>query len=192
MSGDEGTRSTSRKASEPKTTSVDPAELDRILRERAEELSERLVDEAEGEVGGGESYLRFAVGPTHFATHLRRGRRILKALELTRVPGAPRVLPRLAQVDGRIVSIVDLAALFDLEGLAGKEPSYIILLEADGSLLGLGVEVVEGLVSLSEASIDPKAGEHQGRSFVLGTGPDLTVVLDAEELVRALRPGAEG
>ncbi len=117
--------------------------------------------------------LLFRCGGQVLAVEADAVREILPALPATRIPGAPRAVRGLVNVRGTIVPVVDAAVAAGLGGEgeregaeAGGAGGTVILVERNGRAVGLEVEEVLDLVSVSAAALDARAA-------LPGVRPDL-------------------
>jgi len=159
-------------------------QLTAIFRARAAALARRAHRE---QTQNGYLHIRFQVHGVVFAVDLRQVRTISVPHWITSVPGAPEHLARVFQVGGRIVSLLDLAALLGLPR-SNVERQQAVLLEHKGSLLGLFAHKVVGIAPIDTRDLSPgTAATGKGSEFITGISSDMTLVLDAPRLVSELR-----
>lgn len=112
----------------------------------------------------------------------------------TPLPHAPYAVLGVISMRGRMLTVLDAAALLGDEGAAGDDAphAFIIALRGDEQL-GLAVTSVEGAIGIDPAEIAPHE-ENGGQGAVLGTvqGEHGSIaVLDAGELFEAALRGGE-
>lgn len=123
-----------------------------------------------------------------FAVPLAQVRTVVMPRPLSRVPRAPPPMLGIMNLRGRVVTVVDLAALLGQEG--GAAPGKVLLIDRGRTELGLAVGEVTGIVPL-EPRLRPPEG---ARRFVTAIAQDQSgtvtlldaLALDAE--VAALFP----
>lgn len=125
-----------------------------VLEARARELA-APVDRA---VDPGEMHLVLRVGGGRLSVPARRASHVGALAALTPVPGAPTAVRGIAAVLGRLVPVVDLAALLGVERAARRGLERIVVVERDQRPLGLLVEAVEDLVPLEDSVPEHGAG----------------------------------
>lgn len=164
--------------------SLSDEQLTQIFRARATALARRSRrDETER----GAMHLRFQVHGASFGIDLRQVRTISVPHWVTSIPGAPEHLARVFQVSGRIVSLLDLGALFGMPR-ANVERQQAVLLEHKASLLGIIAHKVVGIAPIDTRDLSPgTAATGEGSEFIMGITADMTLVLDVPRLVTELR-----
>jgi purine-binding chemotaxis protein CheW len=102
--------------------------------------------------------------------------------EVTPVPGAGNALLGIRNLGGRVLPVVDLAAVF---GLARADaPNHIVVADRGGTSAGLAVNSVQGVEQLPEAS------EEVDSPYLLGaalTGGALVGVVDVDAVLNAVQ-----
>jgi purine-binding chemotaxis protein CheW len=168
---------------------LDQAALAQVFRRRAELLAKRTETGADDALRG--QYLVFDIGSARCAVALRQIRSILTLNWITRIPGAPEFKSRIAHLEGRIVTLVDLKMLLELGASTGTEHAKrCLLLEHGTLLLGIMINDLRGITRLDDTNLSPAAPSGLQQRVVRGVTPDLTIVLDGPALVTALRDEA--
>ncbi|HEV8246607.1 MAG TPA: chemotaxis protein CheW [Polyangiaceae bacterium] len=171
-------------SSEPEQSSHD---LERVFAERALALAQTPE---EGDDSRGAALLSFVHAELKLAVDTTQVLRILRPRALTRIPCAPEHIDRVLYEAGRIVTVADLSLLFG-RGRSSDDETRIVLLEAGSRWLGIRVHEVIGPVridlaglTLASPSLDPRIA-----SCVRGISDDMTIVLEAALLVKAMQSG---
>ena len=159
------------------------AQLGEIFRLRAAALAKRTDA---GHKERGTAHIRFVVHGATFGVELKQVRTITVPSWVTSVPGVPEHLSRVFQVNGRIVSLVDLGALLGLPKKS-SDRQKAVLLEHKSSLLGVLAHRILGIVSIDARELSPSAATNRGGEFVSGITSDMTLVLDPARLLGELR-----
>jgi len=128
----------------------DPAEIERILRERARELAHAQTQGDELKARGEALVVR--VGHARWAVPLAGLAGVVGLDALTPLPGAPGFVAGLAHVYGHVTTIVDLGVLL---GEAPEAPAAAMLVEVDSGTFGLGVAAYESVISVAAAGLAP-------------------------------------
>ena len=121
----------------------------------------------------------FTLQGDRYGVLLSKVRTIVMPRPLTRVPRAPRAMLGIMNLRGRVVSVVDLAALLGLTSVAthGK----VLLLDRGRTELGMAVSDVLGIAPLEVKGRAPDGSP----AFVSGVAQDsmgAVTLLDADGL----------
>lgn len=132
--------------------------------------------------------LVFRIADLTCATDVGAVREILDAPPATRIPGAPEAVEGLINIRGELLTLVDGTRLLGRAATEARDGRRILLLEAGGRTVALGVDDVLDLVTVAAddlagreelPGLDPAlvraVGRRDDRSFVL---LDLDALLD--------------
>lgn len=164
----------------------DESESDKVLRERATTLAQPANFTDLDSHSTGKQQVRFRCGTSHYSLELSAMREIRKVDRTAQVPCTPRYILGLIQVHGAITPVIDLVEFF---GLRRPEnlvfPLMIIVLEVKDYHLGLAVDDIEEVHSLSTSDIKPfpVAVGTVEREIARGVTADRTVVLNPDALI---------
>ncbi len=90
-----------------------------------------------------------SVGDQRIAIPLRFAQRAYAATQITSLPRAPEHISGVVEVQGRLVPVLDLRGLLDLDAEELNPDQEFLLVRASGRELLLHVDRVEGMVSRS-------------------------------------------
>jgi purine-binding chemotaxis protein CheW len=142
-----------------------------------------------------EKYLNFLLGDEHYSLPLTKVREIIRICPITAVPRMPSHLLGVINLRGKIVPVMDLRQRLLLPPALDHERACIIVIQATGesSLIGLVVDVVEEVASISAEAIEPAPdfGADFDMRFILGLakGRDSVItLLDIDALLAADGP----
>lgn len=155
-----------------KTTDTD------IFRQRARQYAESSSHKATI-IEDSLSVLVFTIGDEHYGLDVMCVESVRDLPAVTRVPNAPSFYCGVVNVRGAVITIIDLRNFFGLEPV--RDIRELIVVEALPLTLGIGVETIHGVITLSKAKINPL----EDVRYVLGaynTGSKRVVILDAEEI----------
>lgn len=79
---------------------------------------------------------------------------IERPLDVCRIPGAPSYIEGLADLRGKVHTIVNLRKRLGLPERAADEETRVVILEACSSLIGITVDSVREIISIDDESID--------------------------------------
>lgn len=99
----------------------------------------------------------FTLDIEKYAVPITEVREVVKAPEITPVPGSPEFIVGVVNLRGNIIPVLDIEKLFHLERKTAH-PSVVLLLiieHTDGSLFGVLVDKVAKITKVSDENIQP-------------------------------------
>lgn len=153
-----------------------------ILQERARRIARNAQD---NEASESFSVLRILVRHEHYAVHLDDLVAIYREADIIPVPCTPNFLKGIANVRGRIMSVVDLGTALDVPNSATGKQGQLIVVEKDQETLALFVEQVEDVTSYTQSDIEyVPADMNTGQVYTSGILEDGTLLLDIHALIQ--------
>jgi purine-binding chemotaxis protein CheW len=141
----------------------------------------------------------FRLGRDCFAIEAARVTEVIRGGRLTRVPRAPAVVLGLVHLRGRIVPVIDLAALLGVESTGGTTGVHLVVrLGADsyGLLVDEMLDVVDIPAHRIERPAERDAGDagRDPRTGVFAAEKRLVHLLDPEAIIQTIPhgPGPHG
>ena len=162
---------------------ADPARIETIYRQRAEELARRgCRDSAPAAT---RRVLVFVLGSERYALDAEHLVEIVPVAGCTPVPGAPPHLLGVTNLRGEVRSVVDLGRLLELPQHEQAETGYILLLRHQGREVTLRVDRVEAIQNTSPEEVEPAGSEMPGMAsaFLHGLTPDGLRLLRTEAVL---------
>lgn len=134
--------------------------------------------------------LVFALGDENYCIDVRQAKEVIKMPDATRVPNTPAFVVGVANLRGRIVSILDGHYFFSLESKGKPNDARVIVTDVSGEMVGLMVDQVRDTLEIEEASIQEPLATLKGRlaEYTLGQVPmqnDILILLDLEKILRS-------
>jgi purine-binding chemotaxis protein CheW len=133
-----------------------------------------------------------------FGVSLERVQEVIRYLELTEIPLAPRVVSGLMNLRGQIVTGIDLRRRLDLpEREEGKHPMNVVIRSTDGAV-SLLVDDIGDVVEVTDESFErpPETLQGKVRDVIVGVhklDKQLLHVLDTDRACETAEPaGADG
>jgi purine-binding chemotaxis protein CheW len=113
---------------------------------------------------------------------------VLRYTEIARVPGAPSYVLGIINLRGKVVTVMDTRLRFGLKPADVNEDSRIVIIEADGQVIGILVDAVAEVVYLRASEIEspPKVGNEESTSFIHGVSNKNGKLLILVDLSRML------
>ncbi len=138
----------------------------------------------------------FRLGEEQFGVPIGAVQEVVRLPEVTPVPQAPEFVEGVINLRGRIVPVLDLGRRFRLPDRPRTRQTRVLIVEADGRLVGLIVDGVSSVVRLPGAAIEPPPAMITGIGvdYITGVGKlgdqllvllDLGKVLEPEDLRQA-------
>ncbi len=131
--------------------------------------------------------LLFRTGSRVFALDAGAVREVLPAMTFTRIPGAPPAIRGLVNVRGALVTVVDAARAIGLD-VESAPLGPVVLVEQRERPVGLAVDEVLDLTTVSEAALDGHAqlpGVRADLVRAVGSSGDLTFAYLATDVLLA-------
>ena len=100
------------------------------------------------------SYLGFYLGPEVYGLPLEQLREVARVSHLRRVPGAPAGVAGLVNLRGEILCALDVRAILGLPAQTPIESPFIVALRGFGDPLGLIVDSIADIYSVSPSDIE--------------------------------------
>lgn len=165
------------------TGALSGAEIDAVLRSRAENLARPLRDEQEQREAL--EVLEFRLAAEHYGIETATIREVALLRAFTPLPAAPPFVMGIVNVHGRVVSVLNLKQLFELEVQGLSDMNRVIVLGDDRMEFGILADVIlqTRRVPLSgmQKSLPTLTGTRA--RYLYGVTPERLVILDAAQLL---------
>src|SRR5207248_6796104 len=121
-----------------------------------------------------------------FGVELNDVQEVIRSLEITQVPLAPRVVSGLINLRGQIVTAVDLRRRLELEDRPAEKLAMNVVVKTKDGPVSLLVDEVGDVVDVGKGTFEPPPGTLRGslRAIILGIHKldnQLLHVLDTEK-----------
>ncbi|EJL31633.1 chemotaxis protein CheW [Brevibacillus sp. BC25] len=119
------------------------------------EMTKRSNDsdwEAEAAV---DQQILFKMGNEYYGLSISLVREIIKPLPITRFPKSPPYVEGVIDLRGRILPIINLRKMFDLEPLEETDDTRFVDLQMDGLNIGIIVDAVSEVMNIPQSLIEP-------------------------------------
>jgi len=97
----------------------------------------------------------FRLDELRIALRLTAVERVVRAVQVTRLPQAPEIVLGVINLQGRAIPIVDFRGRFQLGRREPRISDQMIIARTEKRPVGLVVDAVEGMLSVSEEAIAP-------------------------------------
>lgn len=129
----------------------------------------------------------FHVGGEEYGLDILRVQEIIRLQELTRVPNSHESMDGVMNLRGKIIPVIALRKRFGLEPVPPDKDNRIVVVEVQGSVLGLIVDSVSEVLRIPAGTVEPPP--HLGKvkqEYVSGVGKlndRLLILLDVDRLM---------
>jgi purine-binding chemotaxis protein CheW len=161
----------------------------------AEDVLAQFVEKAQEEINAksvapgkndGETILHlvtFNLGREEYGVDINNVQEIIRATDITTVPGAPDHVCGVINLRGKIIPVVGLRKRFGLADVAASDEQRIVVVELGEKRLGMQVDSVSQVIKLSSTIIEemPEEAITLGQNYIRGVGKlegRLVIILD--------------
>jgi purine-binding chemotaxis protein CheW len=135
------------------------------------------------------SYLGFYLGAEVYGLPLEQLREVARVAHLRRVPGAPAGVAGLVNLRGEILCALDVRTILGLPAQASTESPFIVALRGFGDPLGLIVDSIADIYSISPSDIEapPATWSAERAACFIGTARVPTGLMGLLDLARVTK-----
>ncbi len=117
-----------------------------------------------------EQYIEFGIDQEQYAIGIQDVHEIIKIQEITAIPNVKEYVKGVINLRGRIVPVISLRCLFDIEEVEYSKSSRIVVIHHQEEAVGIVVDRVNKVTTFSDIQPPPeRVGGVQG-SFFTGIG----------------------
>jgi purine-binding chemotaxis protein CheW len=132
----------------------------------------------------------FHLSKEEYGVEIASVQEIIRASDITPVPGAPLHVKGVINLRGKIIPVVDLRKRFGLPEIDGCETQRIIVVELGVKRLGMLVDSVSQVIKISSSIIDimPEEAVSVNENYIKGVGKldnRLIIILDLSQSLLA-------
>ncbi len=155
----------------------------------AEEILEQMGDDMQEDTQKGK-FMTFKSGNEYFGIELKYIVEIIGIQPITAVPEVEEYIMGLINLRGKIIPVIDVRVRFKQEPHEYNDRTCIIIIDVNGTIVGLIVETIAGVVNIEEANIEPPPSlstENAKNKYVYGLGKvegGVKLLLDPQKLIK--------
>jgi purine-binding chemotaxis protein CheW len=130
--------------------------------------------------------ITFELDGQRYALHLPVVERVIRAVEITKLPKAPGIVLGVINVQGRIIPVVDVRKRFGLPLREMTVDDHIIVARTSTRSVAMVVDAVSGVAEYSETELVPKEKILPGIEHIRGVvklGDGLVLIHDLEQFL---------
>ncbi len=137
-----------------------------------------------------EKFMTFKSGNEYFGIELKYIVEIIGMQNITAVPEVEDYIKGLINLRGKIIPVIDVRIRFKQEPFEYTDRTCIIIINVNGTIVGLIVETIAGVVSITGDNIEPPPSLSAGNAknkYVYGlgkTGDSVKLLLDPQKLIK--------
>lgn len=161
----------------------------------AEDILAQFIDKAQEEANQGNSTERkelaeallhlvtFQLGREEYGVEIASVQEIIRATDITPVPGAPSHVRGVINLRGKIIPVVDLRKRFSLTNIESSDAMRIIVVELGQKRIGMLVDSVSQVIKVPLSVVEemPEEATSVDANFIRGVGKldsRLIIILD--------------
>jgi purine-binding chemotaxis protein CheW len=97
----------------------------------------------------------FKLGNEHYGVNIAAVESIIKLQDITSVPRAPEFVEGVTNLRGTVLPVIDLRRRFGLPPEENTKDTRIVVIEMNGSVVGMIVDAVTEVLRISQEAIEP-------------------------------------
>jgi purine-binding chemotaxis protein CheW len=140
--------------------------------------------------GGSDSVVVFALGEFRFALSMSVVERVVRAVEVSPVPGCPPEMLGVINLHGRLVPVYDIRARFGLIPQEVRVSDHMVIARTGGRLVAILVDGAVDVVSSSGTPVNLTTDALSILGDVAGVVMQGDVIVPVQELSRCLPAGS--
>ncbi len=145
-------------------------------------LEKKLIKSQEGK------YLTFVIGTEEYGIEILKVREIIGIMGITNVPQTPDYMKGVINLRGKVIPVIDLRLKFAMTELKHTQETCTIVVEVNGSLIGIIVDTVSEVVDIGSEEVEdaPQFGQGIDTNFIIGLGKVnemIIILLDIEQVM---------
>ncbi|HEY5996068.1 MAG TPA: chemotaxis protein CheW [Candidatus Deferrimicrobiaceae bacterium] len=129
--------------------------------------------------------VEFRVGAERYAIETTWVREVYHARAITIVPGTPEFVLGIINVQGRIISVIDIRSFFGLRGREASEEIRVLILRSDEMEFAVLADEIVGVSRIAPGELQATLPTLQGSriEYLKGITNDRMTVLDAGKML---------
>lgn len=133
-------------------------------------------------------WVTFRLGNETYGINVMQVQEVLRYTDIAPVPGAPIYVLGIINLRGNVVTVIDTCQRFGLSPIDVSDNTRIVIIEADGQVIGILVDSVAEVVYLRSSEIEsaPNVGNDESAKFIQGVANrngELLILVDLNKLL---------
>ncbi|WP_029915376.1 chemotaxis protein CheW [Pelobacter seleniigenes] len=135
-----------------------------------------------------DKYLTFHLAGEDYGIEIRYVIEIIGIQNITEVPDMPSFIRGVINLRGKVIPVMDVRARFNLKDRDYDDRTCIIVVNVEGTEVGLVVDEVSEVADIPESHVEPppKTSKDSESSYIQGMGKinnDVKILLDVHKLL---------
>jgi len=148
------------------------------------EMDDDLYDDEDTQK---DKYLTFQIGNEDYGISIAYVTEIIGIQSITEIPEMPDFIKGVINLRGKVIPVMDVRARFKLPPREYDERTCIIVVEIDGTSVGMVVDTVNEVANIPEDQVEsPPKSRRKGGSFIQGLGKidkEVKILLDINKIL---------
>lgn len=133
-------------------------------------------------------WVTFRLAGETYGVNVMQVQEVLRYTEIAPVPGAPDYVLGIINLRGNVVTVIDTRNRFGLETGDITDNTRIVIIEAEGHVIGILVDSVAEVVYLRQSEIEtaPNVGNDESAKFIQGVchkNNELLILIELNKLL---------
>ncbi len=133
-------------------------------------------------------WVTFKLENEKYGVNVMQVQEVLRMTDIAPVPGAPHYVVGIVNLRGNVVTVIDTRTRFGLMPREADDDTRIIVIEAEGQVVGILVDSVAEVIELrgSEIETTPNVGNEESSKFIRGVTSqegELIILIDLNKLL---------
>lgn len=100
-------------------------------------------------------YVVFKLEDEFYGVNIATVESIIKVQDITKMPHMPDFVEGITNLRGKVIPVIDLRKRFKLHSAAENDDTRIVVVEIDGIMAGMVVDMVTEVLRVSDDNIEP-------------------------------------
>jgi chemotaxis signal transduction protein/hemoglobin-like flavoprotein len=132
----------------------------------------------------------FDLDDEYYGLEISAVREIIRLQEITRIPNTPDFVEGVINLRGKVIPVVDLRTRFGMENVERDDDSRVVVVDVNGSEIGMIVDAVTEVSRIPESSIEPPTSvistdDSEYLAGIAKAGEQMVLLLDIAGLISA-------
>ncbi|MEO0443774.1 MAG: chemotaxis protein CheW [Pseudomonadota bacterium] len=133
-------------------------------------------------------WVTFRLAGETYGVNVMQVQEVLRYTEIAPVPGAPEYVLGIINLRGNVVTVIDTRNRFGLVSGEITDNTRIVIIEAEGHVIGILVDSVAEVVYLRQSEIEtaPNVGNDESAKFIQGVchkNEELLILIELDKLL---------
>jgi len=133
-------------------------------------------------------WVTFKLAGETYGINVMQVQEVLRYTEIAPVPGSSNYVLGIVNLRGNVVTVIDTRERFKLPATDITDNTRIVIVEADGHVVGILVDAVAEVVYLRQSEVEttPNVGNDESSKFIQGVchkNDELLILIDLDKLL---------